>query len=161
MEGRLKRRWTSDELLDLVLDKGSFVSWDRPVDISHQPDDYRRALEAAAEKAGTDESVVTGSGLVRGRPVAVVVNEFRFLAGSIGVAAAHRIADAVRRATAEGLPVLATTASGGTRMQEGTPAFVEMVEISRALMRHRASGLPYLVYLRHPTTVACSPPGVR
>ena len=59
---------------------------------------------------------------------------------------------AVRRATAEGLPVLASTASGGTRMQEGTPAFIEMVEISRALMAHRAARLPYLVHLRHPTT---------
>jgi acetyl-CoA carboxylase carboxyl transferase subunit beta len=37
-------------------------------------------------------------------------------------------------------------------MQEGTPAFVQMIEISRALMAHRAAGLPYLVYLRHPTT---------
>jgi acetyl-CoA carboxylase carboxyl transferase subunit beta len=37
-------------------------------------------------------------------------------------------------------------------MQEGTPAFVEMVEISRALMAHRAARLPYLVHLRHPTT---------
>ena len=103
-------------------------------------------------RSGTDESVLTGRGLVRGRQVCVIVNEFRFLAGSIGIAAARRIEAAVRRATAEGLPVLATTASGGTRMQEGTPAFVEMVGITRALMAHRAAGLPYLVYLRHPTT---------
>ena len=96
--------------------------------------------------------MLTGRGQVRGRPVAVVVNEFRFLAGSIGRAAADRITAAVRRATAEGLPLLASTASGGTRMQEGTPAFVRMVEISRALMDHRAAGLPYLVHLRHPTT---------
>ncbi|MFC7597154.1 carboxyl transferase domain-containing protein [Terrabacter sp. GCM10028922] len=147
-----RRPWTAHELLDLVLDSGSFESWDEPIDISAQPEDYRRQLEAAAEKAGTDESVLTGRGLVRGRPVAVVVNEFRFLAGSIGRAAAGRITAAVRRATAEGLPVLASTASGGTRMQEGTPAFVEMVEISRALMAHRAARLPYLVHLRHPTT---------
>ena len=45
---------------------------------------------------------MTGSGLLAGRPVAVVVNEFRFLAGSIGQAAARRIVAAVRRATAEG-----------------------------------------------------------
>src|SRR5690606_36269202 len=109
-------------------------------------------LAAAAEKSGTDESVLTGRGTVRGRPVVVVANEFRFLGGSIGRAAAQRIAAAVRRATAERLPVLATTASGGTRMQEGTPAFLQMVEISRAVMAHRDAGLPYLVYLRHPTT---------
>ena len=37
-------------------------------------------------------------------------------------------------------------------MQEGTPAFVQMVRISAAVAAHRAAGLPYLVYLRHPTT---------
>ncbi|GAA1476421.1 carboxyl transferase domain-containing protein [Nocardioides aestuarii] len=148
----MTRRWTAHELLDLVLDEGTFDSWDEAVDLTGLDEGYRTALEAAAAKAGTDESVLTGRGEVRGRPVAVVVNEFRFLAGSIGRVAADRIASAVRRATAEGLPVLASTASGGTRMQEGTPAFVRMVEISRALMDHRAAGLPYLVHLRHPTT---------
>jgi acetyl-CoA carboxylase beta subunit len=145
-------RLTAHELLDLVLDEGSFESWDAPVDHSGLDPQYQRELAAAKERAGTDESVLTGRGLMRGRPVAVLVNEFRFLAGSIGRAAALRIVAAVRRATAEGIPVLATTASGGTRMQEGTPAFVHMVDISRALMDHRAAGLPYLVYLRHPTT---------
>ncbi|MCL8252117.1 acetyl-CoA carboxylase carboxyltransferase subunit alpha/beta [Aeromicrobium fastidiosum] len=145
-------RLTAHALLDLVLDAGSFESWDEPIDRSGLDPAYRRELDAAAERAGTDESVLTGRGLMRGRPVAVVVNEFAFLAGSIGQAAASRIVAAVRRATAEGLPVLATTASGGTRMQEGTPAFVRMVDITRAIMDHRAAGLPYLIYLRHPTT---------
>ncbi|MBI4899482.1 MAG: acetyl-CoA carboxyl transferase, partial [Actinobacteria bacterium] len=148
----MTKRWSARELLDLVLDPGTFSSWDEPIDLSYAAPDYRTLLEAAAAKAGTDESVLTGRGEVRGRPVAVVVNEFGFLAGSIGRAAADRITSAVRRATAEGLPLLASTASGGTRMQEGTPAFVRMAEISRALMEHRAAGLPYLVHLRHPTT---------
>jgi len=146
------RRWTARELIDLVLDEGSYESWDEPVDISSHADTYQDELRAAAEKAGTDESVLTGRGTVNGRPVALVVNEFQFLAGSIGVAAAERIANAVRRATAAGIPVVASTASGGTRMQEGTRAFVRMIEITRALMEHRAAGLPYLVHLRHPTT---------
>jgi acetyl-CoA carboxylase carboxyl transferase subunit beta len=146
------RRWRAHELLDLVLDTASYTSWDTPVDLSRHAEGYRLELEAAAAKAGTDEAVVTGAGSVRGRPVAVVVSEFAFLGGSIGRDAADRIAAAVRLATAEGLPILASTSSGGTRMQEGTPAFVQMVEISRALMQHRAAGLPYLVHLRHPTT---------
>lgn len=37
-------------------------------------------------------------------------------------------------------------------MQEGTIAFVQMVKISIAVMRHRAAGLPYLVNIRNPTT---------
>lgn len=148
----MTRRWSARELIDLVLDPGSFESWDLPVDTTGLSQPYAAELVKAAEKAGTDESVLTGHGLMHGRPVVVVVNEFDFLAGSIGRVAADRIIFAVRRATELGLPVLASTASGGTRMQEGTPAFVRMIEISRAVMDHRAAGLPYLVHLRHPTT---------
>lgn len=145
-------RVTAAELVDTVLDAGTFESWDAAVDTRHLAPDYRGQLAAAAERTGMDESVLTGRGEVGGRPVAVVVNDFRFLAGSIGAATAARIVAAVRRATDEGLPLLASTSSGGTRMQEGTPAFVGMVDITRAVMEHRAAGLPYLAYLRHPTT---------
>ena len=37
-------------------------------------------------------------------------------------------------------------------MQEGTPAFLGMVKISAAVAQFKAAGLPYIVYLRHPTT---------
>ncbi|MTD16351.1 acetyl-CoA carboxyl transferase [Nakamurella sp. YIM 132087] len=141
------------DLLDIVLDADSFTSWDQPV---VRPPDldpaYVADLAAAAQKSGADEAVLTGAGSIRGRRVAVLVSEFRFLAGSIGIAAADRIVSAIRRATAEGLPLLAAPASGGTRMQEGTPAFVQMVRITEAIGAHRSAGLPYLVYLRHPTT---------
>ncbi len=148
----MSQRWSAGQLIDLVLDPGSYESWDAPVDTTGWSEGYQEELRAAAERSGADESVLTGRGLVKGRAVAVVVNEFGFLGGSIGSAAAQRIVSCVRRATVEGLPLLATTASGGTRMQEGTPAFFEMVAISRAVMEHRAAGLPYLVHLRHPTT---------
>lgn len=138
-------------LIEAVLDPGSFASWDRPGTQSADLT-YQEQLRAAAERAGTDEAVLTGRGTVRGRPIAVLVSEFAFLAGSIGRVAAERITAAVRRATAERLPIVASTASGGTRMQEGASAFVEMIHISKALMEHQAAGLPYLVHLRHPTT---------
>ena len=34
-----RRPWTAHELLDLVLDAGSFESWDEPIDIIGQPED--------------------------------------------------------------------------------------------------------------------------
>jgi len=150
---RTPARLGAADLIDVVLDEGSFVSWDekivRPADL---PDTYRAELAAAALRAGTDESVLTGAGTINGRRVALLANEFRFLGGSIGTAAASRLTAAIRRATREGLPLLAATASGGTRMQEGTKAFVQMVRITEAITAHKAAGLPYLVYLRHPTT---------
>lgn len=148
MSGRLSAR----DLLALVLDTGSWSPWDEePVDVEPGPE-YAAELAAAAERSGVDEAIVSGEGLLRGRRVAVVAGEFAFLAGSIGVATADRLTRAVERATREGLPLLAAPVSGGTRMQEGTVAFLQMVRITAAVTAHKAAGLPYLVYLRNPTT---------
>jgi acyl-CoA carboxylase subunit beta len=140
------------QLRDSVLDEGSFLSWDTPPPAVAAGDAYRRELAEASAKTGLDESVLTGEGRVFGRRVALVVCEFDFLAGSIGVAAAERITAAVARATAERLPLLASPSSGGTRMQEGTVAFLQMVKIAAAVELHKRAHLAYLVYLRHPTT---------
>lgn len=149
---RTVRSTSAAELVTAVLDPGSFASWDESPVTVPAADDYRAALEAARERSGADEAVLTGQGRIAGRPVAVVCSEFGFLAGSIGVAASERIVRAVERATASRLPLLAATASGGTRMQEGTLAFLRMASITAAIGAHKAAGLPYLVYLRHPTT---------
>ncbi|NUP02260.1 MAG: acetyl-CoA carboxyl transferase, partial [Nonomuraea sp.] len=140
-------------LIEAVLDRGSWKSWDAPpADPAEPGSSYAEELAAARVKSGYDESAITGEGLLDGRRVAVVACEFSFMAGSVGVAAATRIAAAVERATRERLPLLAAPASGGTRMQEGALAFVQMVKIAVAVQEHRDAGLPYVVYLRHPTT---------
>ncbi len=145
-------RISARDLRDTVLDPGSFVSWDAaPVPVAMSAE-YAAELAAAQAATGLDESVLTGEGTVFGRRVAVVACEFDFLAGSIGVAAAERITSAIERATALRLPLLASPSSGGTRMQEGTVAFLQMVKIAAAVTLHKKAHLPYLVYLRHPTT---------
>jgi acetyl-CoA carboxylase carboxyl transferase beta subunit len=146
-------RRSAAELIDAVVDPGSWRSWDEPVaDPPGIDPGYAASLAKARERTGVDEAVLTGIGRLRGRQVAVVVSEFGFLAGSIGVAAGERLVRAVERATGERLPLVAAPASGGTRLQEGTVAFLQMVKVSAAIADHRRAGLPYLVYLRHPTT---------
>lgn len=145
-------RLSASDLIGLVLDQDSWVPWDSTPDYGVINDAYQADLESARTKSGVDESVVTGEGLIRGRRVAVIACEFGFLAGSIGQAAATRLVAGIERATAEGIPLLAAPVSGGTRMQEGTPAFVHMIRISAAVAAHKSAGLPYLVYLRNPTT---------
>jgi acyl-CoA carboxylase subunit beta len=145
-------RITTEQLRDAVLDEGSFVSWDSDPLAVPTSESYERVLAQARAATGRDEAVLTGEGRIFGRRVAVVVCEFGFLGGSIGVAAAERITAAVERATAERLPLLASPSSGGTRMQEGTVAFLQMVKIAAAVGLHKRAHLPYLVYLRNPTT---------
>ena len=94
-------RLSAADLIDLVLDEGSWTSWDTPPERGEISEEYAAELAAAAEKSGVDESVLTGEGLMHGRRVAVVMGEFAFLAGSIGRAAADRLvaADRARHAT--------------------------------------------------------------
>ncbi|WP_327683427.1 carboxyl transferase domain-containing protein [Kitasatospora sp. NBC_00458] len=142
---------TARQLLGLLLDPGSFHGWDEPVAPKTADAGYRASLDRARERTGLDEAVVTGAGRIGGQAVALVASEFGFLGGSIGVATAERITRAVERATAERLPLVALPVSGGTRMQEGSAAFLCMLRITAAVQTHRAAGLPYLTYLRNPT----------
>lgn len=140
------------QLIETVLDPGTWLRWDEPIEVLPADPSYAASLVKARERTGLDEAIVTGEGRIHGRRVAVAACEFGFLAGSIGVQAAERLVRAVERATDERLPLLSSPTSGGTRMQEGTVAFLQMVKITAAIGRHKAAGNPYLVYLRNPTT---------
>lgn len=145
-------RISARELIDSVIDPGTFTSWDAPADHGDIDDAYRGSLDRAREKTGVDEAIVTGAGEVAGHRVGIICSEFPFLGGTVGAATSRRLIEGIERATAEGLPLLVSPTSGGTRMQEGTPAFAMMISITAAVTRHKATGLPFLVYLRHPTT---------
>jgi acetyl-CoA carboxylase beta subunit len=56
------------DLLDAVLDPGSWQSWDvTPEQVAAPGSPYADELVAAAAKAGTDEALITGQGSLRGR----------------------------------------------------------------------------------------------
>ena len=139
-------------LVSLLLDAGSLASWDGElVPGAHLTPAYAAEIDAARAATGRDEGVLTGAGAIRGRRVAFVAGDPHFLGGSLGVSGAERLTRAVERATDEGLPLIALPVGGGTRMQEGTIAFLQMTKVTQAVMRHKAANLPYLVYQRHPT----------
>jgi acyl-CoA carboxylase subunit beta len=141
----------------LVADAGSLEIWDDDV-VSHDPlrfsdtRPYPERLAAARAAVGRPEAVLTGLVTLAGQPLVVVAGEFGFLGGSIGTATGERVARAIERARERRLPVLIMPASGGTRMQEGTPALMQMAKIAAAVRRLLDAGLTYIAYLTHPTT---------
>ncbi|MGW2546398.1 carboxyl transferase domain-containing protein [Kitasatospora sp. NPDC001574] len=133
---------TARQLVELLVDPGSHLDWDEPADTEPADAEYRASLARARRRTGLDEAVLTGTGRIGGQTVVLIASEFGFLGGSIGVATAERITRAVERATAERLPVVALPVSGGTRMQEGSAAFLCMLRITAAVQAHRAAGIP-------------------
>jgi acyl-CoA carboxylase subunit beta len=141
----------------LVADANSLEVWDDDV-VSRDPlrfrdtRPYAERLAAARAAVGRPEAVLTGLVTLAGQPLVVVAGEFGFLGGSIGTATGERVVRAIERARARRLPVLILPASGGTRMQEGTLALMQMAKIAAAVRRLLDAGLTYIAYLTHPTT---------
>src|SRR5512144_3374325 len=137
------------ELLGLLVDPGSYVSWDGQLDVRpplQYPDleEYDALLDEARLRSGSDESVHVGEARVRGQRTAILAGDFAFLAGSIGVTSGERVAALLDRARHEHLPVLALPVSGDTRMHEGAVALVQMVKAAAGVRALRASGLPFV-----------------
>ena len=65
----MTKRYSARELIDLVVDEGTFESWDtEPITpAAGISDEYAAELAAAREKSGADEAILTGEGRVRGR----------------------------------------------------------------------------------------------
>ena len=71
---------------------------------------------------------------------------------SMGSVVGEKITRAFERATERELPVVAFTASGGARMQEGIISLMQMAKTSAAVARHSDKGLLYITVLTDPTT---------
>lgn len=112
---------------------------------------YRARLDESREKTGMKEAVLCGEAALDGRRFALGVMDFRFMGASMGSAVGEKISRLVEYATAEKIPVVMVTASGGARMQEGILSLMQMAKTCGALERHAEAKLPYITILTNPT----------
>lgn len=147
-------RLSARERLDLTVDKGSFVEYDRAM-VSLNPigfPDYEEKVADLQQKTGLSEAVVTGECTIRRHPCVIAVMDSRFMMASMGSVVGEKIARAFERAAEKRLPIVVFAASGGARMQEGIVSLMQMVKTSAAAKRHSDAGGLYITVLTDPTT---------
>ncbi len=113
---------------------------------------YAERLKAARKATGEQDSMAIAYGHICAEPAVVVVQDFAFLGGSLGMAAGEAFIAAAKEAVKREVPLVIFTASGGARMQEGTLSLMQMARTTLALNEVKAAGLPYIVVLTDPTT---------
>jgi acyl-CoA carboxylase subunit beta len=113
---------------------------------------YPDRLRQARIATGARHAVTTGVATVGGESCVLVGFEFSFLGGSMGAAEGARIAVAFSVAVAERLPIVCVAASGGSRMQEGTSALLQMQTVATAIAGARRAGIPHIAVAGDPTT---------
>jgi acetyl-CoA carboxylase carboxyl transferase subunit beta len=140
-----------------VLDDGTFEEIDaqlRPTDPLEFSDQkpYRDRLLAEQQRTGLSDAALTGLGMIRARRVAFAVTDSAFIMGSMGSVVGERLARLVERATAENLPLIIISGSGGgARMHEGILSLMQMAKVSAALARYDRSGGLFISVLTNPT----------
>ena len=107
-----KNKLTGRERLNLLFDEGTFREIDMLV--SH------RCVNFGMENVDIpSDGVITGHGLVHGRPVFAFSQDFTARAGSLGEMHSKKICKVMDMALKAGVPFVGMNDSGGARIQEG------------------------------------------
>ncbi|MCG3175551.1 MAG: Acetyl-coenzyme A carboxylase carboxyl transferase subunit beta [Candidatus Omnitrophica bacterium] len=140
-----------------LVDEGSFREMDKGLSSGDPlkfkgPKSYPSKIKEDQEATGLTDAVVTGTGLLHGRGVALGVTDSRFIMGSMGSVVGEKLTRMIEKATSERLPVVIVSGSGGgARMYEGMFSLMQMTKTSQALARHHEAALPYISVLTNPT----------
>ncbi len=113
---------------------------------------YVDRLKAARSKVHREDTMEAGYGRVGGLPTVVLVQDFEFMGGSLGMAAGDAFIAAAEAAVRRKAAMVMITASGGARMQEGILSLMQLPRTTLAVQLLKEAGLPYIVVLADPTT---------
>jgi acetyl-CoA carboxylase carboxyl transferase subunit beta len=113
---------------------------------------YTDRLKAAKAKTGREDCMVAAFGDINGRKAVILVQDFAFMGGSLGMAAGEAFIKAAEMAVARKAALIVVTASGGARMQESSFALMQMPRTVLAIQDVKRARLPYIVVLSDPTS---------
>jgi acetyl-CoA carboxylase carboxyl transferase subunit beta len=114
-------------------------------------DSYSHRLEEASRKSGLKDAIITGTGKIKGKTIALGVMDFAHFGGSMGSVVGEKVTRLVEYALHNKLPLIIVSSSGGARMQEGILSLMQMAKTSAALEGLHEAGLLYISILSEPT----------
>ena len=138
-----KNKLTARERLNLLFDEGTFQEID--MFVKHRSTNFNMPdLNIPAD------GVVTGHGLVHGRPVFAYAQDFTCRGGSLGEKHAEKIVKVMDLAMKAGVPIIGMNDSGGARVEEGIDSLKGYGDIF--FRNSRASGvIPQISAIMGPT----------
>lgn len=116
---------TARERIEGLVDAGSFQESG-----AHVGHDVRGF--GFEKKSLPGDGVIVGLGLVEGRPISVVSQDFMVSGGSLGSRHARKMANAMQQAITMGTPIISINDSGGARIQEGVRSLAGYGQVFRA-----------------------------
>ena len=150
-------RLPSDSRLKFLLDDGKYEKIKVPVNkidpLSFKDKKkYKDRIKEARKKTKEDDAVVIAEGKIEGIDVILVVFDFSFMGGSMGISVGDNILKASEISVKKNIPLIIIPSSGGARMQEGILSLMQMPRTIAAIQKVKENKIPYIVVLSDPTT---------
>ena len=117
-----KGRLTARERINTLFDPGTFEEIDTLV----LP---RQEAYLGGKRSRYGDGVITGFGMINGRPVCAASQDAAVMGGSLGEMHANKIVKAMHMALKYGCPFIAINDSGGARIQEGVDSLAGYARI--------------------------------
>lgn len=113
---------------------------------------YSERLAEAEMSTGLGEAMIIGRSSLEGNECELAVMDFSFMGGSMGSVVGEKLVRACDSAAERGVPLVAVTASGGARMQEGILSLMQLPKTVCAVEDLHDAGGTLLTVMAHPTT---------
>jgi len=113
---------------------------------------YPERLRKAQKSTKEEDAIALAEGKISDIDVVVAVQNFEFMAGSMGVYVGDAILQGCERCLETQSPFIIFTSAGGARMQEGILSLMQMPRTIVGVKQLKEKGIPYIVVLTHPTT---------
>ena len=143
--------------VEMLADAGTFRETSRwirsldPLSFSARVS-YRDRLLQDQDRTGLTEAVITGVCTIGGTPAILIVLDFGFLGGSMGLVVGEKVALALQLAARKRYPAIAVINSGGARIQEGILSLMQMAKTTVAANEMHRRGVPLVSVLGDPAT---------
>jgi acetyl-CoA carboxylase carboxyl transferase beta subunit len=113
---------------------------------------YTERLVEAELSTGLGDAMVIGGGTIEQHLFELAVMDFSFMGGSMGSVVGEKLCRACESAVERNVPLVAVTASGGARMQEGILSLMQLPKTVCAVEELRDARCGFVSVMAHPTT---------
>ena len=111
---------------------------------------YTERLAEAEVSTGLGDAMVIGSAAIESKACELAVMDFGFMGGSMGSVVGEKLTRAADSAVERKVPLVAVTASGGARMQEGILSLMQLPKTVCAIEDLRDARCGFISVMTHP-----------
>ena len=145
------------ERIELLADRESFEEFnkDLPEEYDYLYDqlpEYAKRAKSDIERTGLNDSVITGFASIGGNNCVIILMDFSFMGGNLGLISGEKISQAIDISVSKKIPIISVISSSGTRIEEGVLSLMQMAKVTLSMANAKKLQIPSISLLTNPCT---------